>query len=224
LPTSHSYQQKRKNILNLFLLSSCLVLLSLLSLFPNASIPSVRAGNTQFPERIPLFLSVGDSALGEFDLARASVDRKDGSGRASLGGGLSLLPRGVAELGLIGTAGEEDELRSVFVESGDVGLEGLDRGVLSTMVDGDPDAQSKFTGDIGFLFIAFVLVSSQGLRYRGETDLELLEGESTASTNTAVVFDGRAPNDGAKEVDRSRSYRSNLGQTSITTTMLASGL
>lgn len=103
-------------------------------------------------------------------------------------------------------------------------MEGLDRGVLSTVVDGDPNAQSEFTRDFGFLFRVFVLVQSQGLRYRRKTDLKLLEGKSTASTNTAVVFDSRAPNNGANEVDRSRSYRSNLGQASITTTMLTSGL
>jgi len=129
-----------------------------LSLFPNAGIPSIRTCNAQFPECVPLFLGLGDSALGEFDLAGAGVDRKDGSDSASLGGSLDFLLRGVTGLGLIGTAREEDELRSVLAESGDVGLEGLDRGVLPTMVDGDPDAQSEFTGDPGPLFIVFVLV------------------------------------------------------------------
>lgn len=54
--------------------------------------------------------------------------------------------------------------------------------------------------------------------------LQLSEGETTASTNTAVVLDGRAPDNGTQLVDGARSNGGGLGDTGLTTAVLAAGL
>lgn len=54
--------------------------------------------------------------------------------------------------------------------------------------------------------------------------LEFLEGEATASSNAAVVLDGRASHDGPQLVNRARSDSSGLGKTGLTTTVLPAGL
>ena len=58
----------------------------------------------------------------------------------------------------------------------------------------------------------------------GRIYLQLSEGETTASTNTAVVLDGRAPDNGTQLVDGARSNGGGLGDTGLTTAVLAAGL
>lgn len=59
---------------------------------------------------------------------------------------------------------------------------------------------------------------------RGSIYLQLSEGETTASTNTAVVLDGRAPDNGTQLVDGARSNGGGLSDTGLTTAVLAAGL
>jgi hypothetical protein len=59
---------------------------------------------------------------------------------------------------------------------------------------------------------------------RGSIYLQLGEGETTAGTDTAVVLDGRAPDNGTQLVDGARSNGSGLGDTGLTTAVLAAGL
>lgn len=55
-------------------------------------------------------------------------------------------------------------------------------------------------------------------------NLELLNGESTTSTNATVVLDGRAADNGADEVDGTGSDSSSLGNTGLSATKLTTGL
>lgn len=59
---------------------------------------------------------------------------------------------------------------------------------------------------------------------RGSIYLQLSEGETTAGTDTAVVLDGRAPDNGTQLVDGARSNGSGLGDTGLTSAVLAAGL
>lgn len=95
--------------------------------------------------------------------------------------GLDLLGGGLALLGGLEVAGEEDEALLVGLQALNVDLEGLLAEVLAAGVDGDTDGARKLAGDVGLL--------------------ELGEGETTAGTNAAVVLDGRAADDGAELVD-----------------------
>jgi hypothetical protein len=54
--------------------------------------------------------------------------------------------------------------------------------------------------------------------------LELSEGETTAGTDTAVVLDGGASHNGTQLVDGAGSNLGSLGETVLTTTVLAAGL
>lgn len=101
-------------------------------------------------------------------------------------------------------AGEEDQAALVLLETGDVGGERFLRDVLAAGVNGDADCGSELAGDASLL--------------------QLLEGETAASSRAAVVFDGRASHNGTKLVDWARSNSSGLGQTGLTTAVLASGL
>lgn len=95
--------------------------------------------------------------------------------------GLDLLGAGLALLGCLEVAGEEDEALLVGLQALNVDLEGLLAEVLATGVDGDTDGARKLAGDVGLL--------------------ELGEGETTAGTNATVVLDGRAADDGTELVD-----------------------
>lgn len=59
---------------------------------------------------------------------------------------------------------------------------------------------------------------------RSRIYLELSQGETTAGTDTAVVLDGGASHNGTQLVDRTGSNGSSLGDTVLTTTVLAAGL
>lgn len=117
---------------------------------------------------------------------------------------LDLLGAGLALLGGLGVAGEEDEALLVGLQALNVGLEGLLGEVLATGVDGDTDGARKLAGDVGLL--------------------QLSEGETTASTNTAVVLDGGAANDGAELVDGLGSDTGGLLLARVATAGLLAGL
>lgn len=59
---------------------------------------------------------------------------------------------------------------------------------------------------------------------RDEIYLQLSKGETTASTDTAVVLDGRAAHNGAQLVNRTRSNSGGLSETGLTTAVLAARL
>jgi hypothetical protein len=55
-------------------------------------------------------------------------------------------------------------------------------------------------------------------------NLQLLKGETTAGTDTTIVLDGGASDDGAKEVDGTGSNGGGLGDTGLATTKFTTGL
>jgi hypothetical protein len=118
--------------------------------------------------------------------------------------GLDLLGAGLALLGGLGVAGEEDEALLVGLQALNVGLEGLLAEVLATGVDRDTDGARKLAGDVGLL--------------------QLGEGETTASTNATVVLDGGAADDRAELVDGLRSDTGGLLLARVATAGLLAGL
>lgn len=136
----------------LLLLGRSLVLLGLLSLVPLALVARSGAGVAKSPESVLLLLGGLDLALLLDTLAGHGVDLEEGSNGHDLLGLLDLGSRGVSLLGGLGVAGEQDELALVLVQPGNVLLEGLDGGVLATVIDGDTDGQSKLAGDLGLLW------------------------------------------------------------------------
>jgi hypothetical protein len=120
-------------------------------------------------------------------------------------GGLDVLGGGVTLLGLAVAAGEEDEALPVLLEALDVGLEALLGEVLTARVDRDTDGTGELAGDTGSCdaLDAFCAVGKIG------HTLQLNERETTAGTDTAVVLDGRAADDGPG------GYLRSLGNTSI---------
>lgn len=117
---------------------------------------------------------------------------------------LDLLGAGLTLLGGLGVAGEEDKASLVGLQALNVGLEGLLAEVLAAGVDGDTDGASELAGDVGLL--------------------ELGKGETTASTNTAVVLDGGAADDRAELVDGLGSDTGGLLLAGVTTAGLLAGL
>lgn len=136
---------------NLFLLRRGLLIFRLGPLLPLTQVTGVGTRNTEFPKHISGLLGVGDGTLGEDATARGGVDGEDRSNRPELLGLGSDIGGGVALLNLTDLAREEDQLRLVLDEAGDVGLKGLDRGVAAAVVDGDADGESEFAGDLGLL-------------------------------------------------------------------------
>jgi hypothetical protein len=147
---------------------------------------------------------LGDLLLGDNSLV---VDGESGVGEenvVAVADSLDLLGAGLALLGGLGVAGEEDKALLVGLQALNVGLEGLLGEVLATGVDGDTDGARKLAGDVGLL--------------------QLSEGETTASTNTAIVLDGGAANDGAELVDGLRSDTGGLLLARVATAGLLAGL
>jgi len=186
----------------LLLLRSRLLFLCLGPLGPLTSVPGIGTGNTKLAEGVSVLLASLDLALR--DTWGSGDDGEGGVGPDDLLGGLEVLSCGVALLGSLGLAREEDELASVLAEAGNVGLESLDGLVAASVVNRDADAEGEVLGDLGFL--------------------ELCERETTASTNTAVVLDGWATDDGPQKVDRSWCDLSSLCETGISAAELASWL
>ena len=78
---------------------------------------------------------------------------------AALLGGLDVLSRGVALLGRLGLAGEEDELALVSLQALDVGLERLLGQVLAAGVDRDTDGGSELAGNASSLVVVSLFSS-----------------------------------------------------------------
>lgn len=149
ISTTTSPGKKRTG--NLFLLSRVLLIFRLGPLLPLAQIAGISTRNTEFPKRFSGLLVRGDGALGEDATAGGGVDGEGSSNRPDLLGLGGNIGGGVTLLDLAGLAGEEDQLRLVLGKAGDVGLEGLDRGVAAAVVDGDADRESELAGDLGLL-------------------------------------------------------------------------
>lgn len=164
---------------------------------------------------------VGELALGD---GGGVDDGEDGGGRLDVGGllgGLDVLGRGVALLGRLGLAREEDELALVSLQALDVGLERLLGEVLAAGVDRDANGGSELAGNASSLGCVrdLAMTVSSKIPY-----LQLSKGEATASTHAAVVLDGRAADDGPQLVDGAGSDLSSLGLASIATALLLAGL
>jgi hypothetical protein len=147
---------------------------------------------------------LGDLLLGDNSLV---VDGESGVGEenvVAVADGLDLLGAGLALLGGLGVAREEDEALLVGLQALNVGLEGLLAEVLATGVDRDTDGARKLAGDVGLL--------------------QLGEGETTASTNATVVLDGGAADDRAELVDGLRSDTGGLLLARVATAGLLAGL
>jgi len=189
---------------HLLLLGGSLLLAELLSLVALALVASVGAGDTESAESRLLLLGGLDLALLLGTVAGNGVDLEERSDGPDLLGLLDVGSGGITLLGGLSVAREENELALVLVQAGDILLERLDGGVLATVIDGDTDSQSELAGDLGLL--------------------ELLEGESTASTNATVVLDGGAADNGAEEVDGAGSDSSGLRDTGLSAAKLTTGL
>lgn len=70
----------------------------------------------------------------------------------------------------------------------------------------------------------FVATAAGGFEIFWGNYLQLGEGETTTGTNTAVVLDGGAANDGTQLVDGAGGNSGRLSDTGLTTTVLPAGL
>jgi len=77
----------------------------------------------------------------------------EGGGNNGLDSGSEVLSAGVTLLWLAEPAGEEDEFRLVGLETFDVGGEGWDGVVDTTVIHGDTDGAGKSGGDLSSLYI-----------------------------------------------------------------------
>lgn len=175
----------------------------------------------------------GDLAL--LDLLDGDVGGDDGDDGGD-GGGLveaGDVGLGVALLGGVGPAGEEDQAVLVGLEAGDVGGQGFLGEVLAAGVDGDADGAGEGLGDAGLLrwVLEYHFSISDSPRDVKNQDggipisyLELSQGETTAGTDSAVVANGRASHNRSELVDGTRSDGSGLGLTSSASSELLAGL
>ena len=135
---------------DLFLLLGGLLSLGLGALLADTNQASLGAGLAELPEGIFGSLVVGNGALLEFDDV---LDGKAGLGAGNdvltALGGLDVLSRGVAVLGLSVAAGEENEALPVLLETLNIGLEALLGEVLAAGVDRDTDGAGELAGDTG---------------------------------------------------------------------------
>jgi hypothetical protein len=140
------------------------------------------------------------------DLLDSLVGGRNGKSLGNKGNLLNVgrVGLGLTLLGGVGPAGEDNQALLVGLEAGDVGGKGLLALVLTAGVDRDTDGGSELAGDASLL--------------------QLSDGEATALTNAAVVADGRAANDGAKLVERTRGDSGGLGLTCDTSRGLLAGL
>merc|ERR1712226_1376030 len=111
---------------------------------------------------------------------------------------------GVTLLGGVGLARQQDQSLFVDLETGHVDGQALLGEILATVVDGDTDGAGQRSGDASLL--------------------ELSQGETSASSDLAVVLNSRASDNGTQLLDGARSQSSSLGLTSDTARGLLSGL
>lgn len=167
---------------------------------------------------------LGAGVVGELALLDGSLVL-DGEGNVGLLdvvvlGGLDLLSRGVTLLGGLGLAGEEDNAAAVGLQALDVGGKGLLGEVLAAGVDRDTDGGCELAGDAsGLRYCQTRLTGSEQ-----DTHLQLSQGETTAGTDTAVVLDGGAADNGAQLVDGARSDGGGLSSAGVATGLLLAGL
>lgn len=168
-----------------------------------ASVAVLAAGKTELAElgNSLVLLLIGDLALRDGGSVRG-----DGEGGVDgdLGSGGELLLGGITLLGLAEAAGEEDELRLVGLETLNVGSERRNGAVDAAVVDGDANGAGVGSGDL--------------------SSLQLLQGETTTSTNAAVVLLGRASDNGAELVDGAGSDSGSLGDPGVPPAELAARL
>ena len=111
------------------------------------------------------------------------LDNGEDSGGGNLGSGSNLLSRSTL-------SGEKDQLALVVLETGNVGLKTLNGAVLATGVDGNTDGESLLLGNA--------------------SSLKLLQGETSTSTDLAVVLDSGSTDNGSEQLKRARSNESGL--------------
>lgn len=190
--------------LHLLLLLGLLVGLGLGALLADTNKAGLGAGVAELAVGVLGGRVLGDLGLGDNSLVVDGEGRVGEENVVAVADGLDLLGAGLALLGGLGVAREEDEALLVGLQALNVGLEGLLGEVLATGVDGDTDGARKLAGDVGLL--------------------QLGEGETTASTNATVVLDGGAADDGAELVDGLRSDTGGLLLARVATAGLLAGL
>lgn len=194
LPSPQSHHLLLSSGFSISLLSSPLRPLSGLSVIASGS-----------PELSVLRWSVlflrGDLALSD---SRGIWSNWEGGGNKVLGSGLEVLSAGVTLLWLSNLAGEKNEFRSVGLEALNVGSESWYRVVDTAVVDGDTDCTGEGGGDL--------------------CSLQLLQGETPASSNTTVVLDGGASDNWSQLVNWAGSQSSCLSNPGISPTELAAWL
>lgn len=132
---------------------------------------------------------------------------------------------GLALLGVVGLAGEDDEALLVGLEAGNVGGERLLGKVLAAVVDGNTDGGGVVARDTGLLLARLSASANRHSKSSfGDAYLELGQGEATALTHTAVVLDGRASHNRAEHVERARGDGSSLSLTRCASRLLLAGL
>lgn len=104
----------------------------------------------------------------------------------------------------LGLLVEDNQLRLVLVQSGDVGVESLFRTVLSSVVHSDTNGSSVSWGQRG--------------------SLELGQGETSASSDLSVVLDGWASNHWSQGIDRLWGNLSGLGSSCLSSGQLLAWL
>lgn len=138
-------------------------------------------------------------------------------------GGLDIGSGGITLLGLASLAWEKDELGLVCLKTGNVQGERLSGEVLAAGIDGDTNGRSELLWDTGLLQrlseICFLSLIFAVVLY-----LQLLNGETTSSTNATVVLDGWATDDWSQLVNWARGDSCGLGKTSIAASELATWL
>lgn len=96
------------------------------------------------------------------------------------------------------------------------------------MVNGDADGWSELAWDTSLLWngldMIFLLAGCSKHVGKSWTDLQLLEGETTASSDAAVVLNGGTSYNWAELVDWARSKGGSLRETSLTTSVFPAGL
>ena len=161
------------------------------------------------------------------DLLDSLVGGRNGKSLGNKGNLLNVgrVGLGLTLLGGVGPAGEDNQALLVGLEAGDVGGKGLLALVLTAGVDRDTDSGSELAGDASLLWSSNQpSIPSHYMLHNRSSYLQLSDGEATALTNAAVVADGRAANDGAKLVERTRGDSGGLGLTCDTSRGLLAGL
>ncbi len=93
---------------------------------------------------------------------------------------------------------------------------------MAAGVDRDTDRGCKLARDTSFLCVVRILIDVNLISQKSY--LQLDQGETTSSSNTAVVLDRWASDNGSQLVNRSRGDCCSLRETSIAASELSAGL